>query len=297
MQTERKFVIDIGTNSIRLLEAECGREGIRTVSKKLNTVRIGEGVNKTRRLNPAAMERGVAAVRQFAREASGRGEIFAFATSAVRDAINRQEFLSWIEVETGIRAEVLSGTEEAACGAWGALAGRDGATIDIGGGSTEIAIMRGGNLIFAESIDIGCVRAFELFPGEEEESLRRWALDAFYRVNFPGVEDVYAIGGTATALAAAELGLAVYDPAAVQGYVLTNKAAQALSGRLAVMSVAERMEKMCMDERRAEVVVYGLAILLAFMDCFSVSRITVSEADNLEGYLLQKIGKEYKLYQ
>ncbi len=286
---ERKFVIDIGTNSVRLMEAEVVPGGIRTVSKQLDTVRIGEGVDKARRLSPAAIERGVGAVRRFWQSARGRGEIFAYATSAVRDAVNREEFLSRVRAETGIRVDLLSGREEAVCGARGALQGKDGATLDIGGGSTELAVVQKGHFLLAASVDIGCVRALELFPGEDAPAVRQWAEKAFSSVPYPGAERVYVIGGTATALAAADLRLEVYDPAAVQGHILTKEGAEALGKTLFPLSVEARMRRMFMDEQRAEVIVYGLFILLAFMEHYAVPRVTVSESDNLEGYLLGKL--------
>lgn len=291
---QKEFAIDIGTNSIRLLYAQIEQGKLRTVKKLVNTVRTGEGVNASGRLCEAAIRRTVEGIAEFVRQAKqwGAEEVLAFATSAVRDAQNGQAFVERVWQECGVKVQILQGEQEAVCGITGALGGKEqGAIIDIGGGSTEVAVMRRGKLASADSVNIGCVRGLELFAEEEYEKLIAWAKDAFLELNLKELPKLYAIGGTATALAAIDLGLETYDPRKVDGHEIAAQRLEALMGEILGLSKQERIQRMCLDGGRAEVIVYGLAVLLGFCRAYRVSEITVSEADNLEGYvLLRRMG-------
>lgn len=292
---QKEFAIDIGTNSIRLLYAKMEQGKLHTVKKLVNTVRTGEGVNASGRLCEAAIRRTIQGISEFVRQAKqwGAKEVLAFATSAVRDAENGQEFVECVWQECGVRVQILQGEQEAICGITGALGGKEqGAIIDIGGGSTEVAVMRQGKLVSADSVNIGCVRGLELFAEEEYEKLIAWAENSFLELNLQELPKLYGIGGTATALAAIDLGLEKYDPEKVDGHEIAAQRLEALMGEILRLSKQERIRRMCLDGGRAEVIVYGLAVLLGFCRAYHIPEIVVSEADNLEGYvLLKQMGK------
>ena len=161
----RVAAIDIGTNSIRLLKAEIENGQLRSGPKALNMTRIGEGVNETGVLSEAGMQRSVDALVGFEAEAKAWGaqKIFALATSAVRDAGNRDEFLNRVKKACGLEIEVISGEQEAKIGFLGVLAGVEDVegsilVIDVGGGSTELIVGDAGGIMFAHSANVGAVR-------------------------------------------------------------------------------------------------------------------------------------------
>lgn len=285
--TKTVFVIDVGSNSIRLMQAETDEKTVRCVKKWLVLARLGEKAPGSVDLSEAAMQRGAEAIAQLWEKAQGidaAAPVWAFATSAVRDAGNRECFLEMVKQRTGLTIQVLSGEQEALIGAAGALQGQDGGLIDIGGGSTELVVCRDGQVQFARSLNIGCVRARGLFAEQDAEA-ENWARRAFSECALPPAERTIAIGGAPTTLAAVALGLKTYDPVAVEGYLLRRAQLDALWDCLAPLTPAERAQAYCMEERRAEVILYGIAILRAFMDSFQIGQVTVSEADNLEGFL------------
>lgn len=286
---EKQFAIDIGTNSIRLLYAQVEGDKLRTVEKIVNTVRTGEGVNASGMLCEPAICRTVAGISEFVRQAKewGAEEVQAFATSAVRDSKNAQEFVQRIWQECGVRVQILQGEQEAICGIAGALHGKSqGAIIDIGGGSTEVAVMQCGQLVRAKSVNVGCVRGLEMFPEEEYEKVIAWAQEKFLELKFRDLPKLYGIGGTATALAAIDLGLRVYDRDKVDGHEISMNRLEKLMGEIRALSKEERISRMCLDSGRAEVIVYGLSVLLGFGRAYGIPGIAVSEADNLEGYVM-----------
>ncbi len=290
----KAFAIDIGTNSIRLLYATIEQGRLQTVEKCVNTVRTGEGVNASGRLCEAAIERTIKGISEFVRQAKlwGARQIPAFATSAVRDSKNAEEFVQRVWRECGVRVQILEGWQEAICGVAGALSGKEeGAIIDIGGGSTEVAVMRGGILECAESLNVGCVRGLELFAEDECERSIAWAQEKFAALNLHNLPKLYGIGGTATALAAIDLGLKEYDRKKVEGHEISMPRLEGLLPEIRSLSREERIARMCLDGGRAEVIVYGLCVLLGFGRAHQISGILVSEADNLEGYVLLKSEK------
>ena len=295
---DRVFVIDIGSNSIRLMQADLQEGAVTYCHKQLITARLGEKTPGTSAFTAAAIERGVSAVEELvgrAKSVDKNAPIWAFATSAVRDAENREDLLQQIKERTGVAVQVLSGAEEAEIGAAGALPGQDGGMLDIGGSSTEVVVKRHGKLILAHSFNIGCVRARNLFPDETDPAIYAWAYDAFCGLKRPKTDVTVAVGGTPTSLAAAVLELREYDPAAVDGCVLEKDALLALREQLLPLAPAQRAQRWCLDARRAEIILYGIAIILAFMDAYHVSQVVVSEADNLEGYLQYKLVQQKSL--
>jgi exopolyphosphatase/guanosine-5'-triphosphate,3'-diphosphate pyrophosphatase len=276
-------VIDIGSNSVRLMMWSDGT----TLYKQLDSTRLGEGIAFSGRLSPAAMERSAEAVKRFKTQAEreGANKVFAFATAAVRSAANGGEFVAMVKVLADIDAEVISGEEEAAIGLMGALGQKDGGIIDIGGGSTELTLKVGGMPVYSRSLDIGAVRLFDLCGRDKarlQTTIDQKILD-YGEVNC--TVPIYGIGGTVTSLAALSLGLKEYDPAKVQDHSLTKQEVACLADGLFSMTAEEIAATSCLPFRRAEIIAGGALLLSRLMNYLDLQSITVSERDNLEGYL------------
>lgn len=279
-------VIDIGSNSVRYM----GAEGGKTLFKKLKTTRLGEGISAAGRLSNAAMERTSRAVADFTKEARGAGatQIFAFATAAVRSAQNGGEFVSRVKELCGLQVDVVSGEREARLGLYGAVGSRDGGMIDVGGASTEVSYMKGGALCGCTSLPYGAVRLFDIC-GNDRAKLKKAVkglAPALKMITPCGT--TYAIGGTATTLAALHHKMKVYNPLLTDGTRLMREEAEEDFERLVSLSPKERMELCAMDEKRAEIIAGGTLLLLSVMRALRLTEITVSERDNLEGYLIEK---------
>ncbi|MCD8205948.1 MAG: hypothetical protein LUD29_04985 [Clostridia bacterium] len=278
-------VIDIGSNSVRLMMWQDGK----TLYKEINTTRLGEGTALSRTLLLEAMERTVLAVSAFAEKARREGaeDVLAFATEAVRSASNRTDFLNAVKDAAGLEVDVLSGETEAVMGAVGALSGGDGVVIDVGGASVEVTCLRGGKVKFARSFPVGCVRIYDV-AGRDYDLTYRAVDEALSGIDLPMCDGLkcYSIGGTATSLAAVALGLETYDPAAVDGYVLGTDWLDSFAKSASLLSVEEVKAMKGMDPRRADVIGGGAQILVYLARRLRKEEITVSEADNLEGYML-----------
>ncbi len=279
--------IDIGSNSVRLMMWADGK----TLYKRINTTRLGEGLAFSGRLSAAAVARTVAAVADFAARAAAEGadEVCAFATAAVRSAENRAEFLREVERVSGLRVDVIPGEEEARIGILGALGRADGGIIDIGGASTEITVQRGGVRIYGRSADVGVVRLRDMC-GRDADKLSRCiasAAESYGSVPCGGL-GMYAIGGTATTMAAVLLGLESYDPARVDGTRIGAADARRMAGDFLTMPVEQIKKVRGMDERRADVIGGGCLLMCRIMELLGISAVTVSERDNLEGYVLSR---------
>jgi exopolyphosphatase/guanosine-5'-triphosphate,3'-diphosphate pyrophosphatase len=279
-------VIDIGSNSVRLMMWSDGT----TLYKQLDSTRLGEGLALFGKLSPDAMERSAEAVKRFKEQAEREGaqKVFAFATAAVRSATNGGEFVALTKELAHIDVDVISGEEEAAIGLSGALGQDDGGIIDIGGGSTELTLRVGGMPVYSRSLDIGAVRLFDLCG--RKKTLLQTTIES--KIAEYGKVDhtvpVYGIGGTITSLAAVALGLKKYDPIKVQDFVLDKNAVVLLTDRLFSMTAEEIVNTTCLPFRRAEIIAGGALLLSRLMDYLRLDRITVSERDNLEGYLLRR---------
>ncbi len=283
----KKFaVIDIGSNSVRLLFVADGK----ILYKRLNTTRLGEGLTRAPYLLEGGITRTATAVAEFHAQALREGAegIYAFATAAVRTAKNRDLFLQKVKDLCGLRVEVISGEEEAEIGLTGALGKANGGVIDIGGASTEIVLREKGEIIYKRSIDVGVVRLKE-DCGRARLALEKRAREAciaFGKV--PTHLPFYAIGGTATTLAAQCLGLKEYSSAAVTGSVLSVKDVREITEKFYSLSVEETEGLPCMPKGRADVILGGAQLLLGLMEGLCISQITVSDRDNLEGYAIAR---------
>ena len=279
--------IDVGSNSVRLMVMADGK----TLYKQLETTRLSQGLAQTGVLTSEAIERTARAVQLFAAaaELNGAGTPYVFATAAVRSAANGGEFVARVKALTGIDVDVISGEQEAACGLAGALGGRDGGIVDLGGASTEITVRRGGSTAYSKSVNIGTVRLCDM-AGQEKPALQA-VIDeklAEYGALDLSRDRMYGVGGTATSLAAVFLGLEKYDPNAVHGTVLTAAWLKEEADILLSMTTEERKLVKGMDVRRADVIAGGCLLLYNILARFGAAALTVSESDNLEGYVILK---------
>ncbi len=294
--------IDCGTNSTRLLISD----GTEPVERLMRITRLGAGVDRTGRLDPEAVERTLSVLREY-REVMDRHEVAGVriaATSAARDAANRDDFFTAAEQVVGAAPELLSGAQEAELSFRGATAGLGDApgtslVVDIGGGSTEFAL--GGEHLYASlSVDIGCVRMTEKFlhhdpPLPEELSncltVVEQHLDDVAR-EVPGAGDAsrfIGLAGTVTTVAAVEIGLAEYDRDAIHHFVLTHDAAEDVFRTLATEAVADRVHNPGLEAGRADVIVGGCCVLVGIFRYFGFEECLVSEADILDGLVLSQL--------
>lgn len=276
-----KAVIDIGSNSVRLMLWADGK----SLYKRIETTRLGEGLAKTGEISPTAAERTASAVAAFAREAASLGaETFVFATAAVREAKNGGAFCRLVEKTCGLRPDVVSGEEEALLGLFGALPKGEGGVLDIGGASTEICLRQGGKISLKKSLPVGAVRLFDLC-GEDRAALEEVIGRELGGLNVFPQGKVYVIGGTGTTLASLKLGLREYRDELIRETPLTAEETAALADKLFSLSPAERKALPGMDPRRADIIAGGALLLLGLMQKLSLSAVYASDRDNLEGYL------------
>lgn len=290
---EAVAAIDCGTNSIRLLVTD----GERDLERRMRIVRLGAGVDRTGRLDPAAIERTREALAEYRAiiEAHGVSRIRMVATSASRDAANAADFHGMVRVTLGQPAEIISGTQEAALSFAGAVSGLDGEgpylVVDIGGGSTEF--VRGGRSVDRSiSMDIGCVRMTERHlptdpptPGQLAAVVRdvdEQVARALAHVG-AGPATLVGVAGTATTLAGIALGLDRYDSARIHHSVLPAAAVEDLATRLAAMDHDARAAIPVMHPGRVDVIIAGALILREIMRQTGFAEVIVSEHDILDG--------------
>lgn len=299
--------VDMGTNSTRVLVAEPRDGTLHILDRRQTITRLGQDVNATGRLADEAVERTLACLRDY-REILDRHSverIRAAATSAARDAANRDEFFDAVEDTIGVRPELLSGAEEGRMSFLGATGDLDHAlgpflVVDIGGGSTEFIV--GTDAVEGViSVDVGCVRLTEKFlehdpPLPEELTASISLTDAYLEDvvrEVPGVAEartLVGVAGTITTVAAVELGLATYDRDAIHHFRLTHDAAEDVFRTLATESRAQRIHNPGLEEARADVIVGGCCVLVALFRRFGFDEMIVSEADILDGLALSLVG-------
>jgi exopolyphosphatase/guanosine-5'-triphosphate,3'-diphosphate pyrophosphatase len=292
--------IDCGTNSTRLLVS--GADGA-PVERLMRITRLGRGVDRDRRLAPAAIERTVAVLRDYRAVMDGHGveHVRMTATSAARDATNREEFFAAAAEVIGVRPELLSGDEEGRlsfAGATAELARETGPwlVVDIGGGSTELIVGPGadGGPIAVRSLDVGCVRLTERYltsdppaPAQVAHTRRQVAtlLEQAERdePQFRSGRTLVGLAGTVAALAAIDQGLEGYDRARVHHYLLRRGAVERWLATLAGEPAAARRRRPGMESERADVIVGGTVALAEVMRHFDFDRCLTSEADILDG--------------
>ncbi len=277
-------VIDIGSNSVRLMLWAGGK----TLYKKIQTTRLGRGLEGGGVLLPDAIERTAIAVRDFAEEGRAAGAaVMAFATAAVRTASNGAAFCEKVKALCGIVVDVVSGQDEARLAVLGALGNRDGGIVDIGGASTEICLVKGGKAIFSRSLDVGAVRLFDACGEDMEKILTRVEGEIACLPRAEG-SPVYAVGGTAATLAGLKLQLTHYDPERLQDTILRRDQVGKTAQRLFSLPLEERKKLKGMDPSRADILGGAAVLLEKIMEKMDLAEVRFSDRDNLEGYLALK---------
>lgn len=301
----RIAAFDVGTNTVLMAVAERDATGqLVPVLERSDITRLGQGVDRTRRLAPEAIERTVTALARFAAEARALGvtAFVAGATSAARDADNGEELVAAVKQRAGITLEVLSGDAEAALVFRAVQAdfgkpNRPLLAIDIGGGSTEFIVGPArGAALFRRSLDVGSVRLTERMisthpiPAGEQEAIRAHVRSAL--TGLPGIEPgtfAVAVAATATTLEAVVRSDPSHRSAVVAGRLQADDLA-ALLQRLASMSLEERRVLPGVDPRRADVVCTGGFILLEVLRRFGLSSCSVSDRGVRWGLLHERFG-------
>jgi exopolyphosphatase/guanosine-5'-triphosphate,3'-diphosphate pyrophosphatase len=303
----RVAVVDIGTNSTRLLIAEVGGGTLEEIDRRSIVTRLGEGVDASGRLGDAPQQRVFAALDEYAAalDAHAAHRRFAVMTSAVRDAENGDAFSATVRERYGLDGRTLSGDEEARLTFLGATAARGGdaganlLVIDIGGGSTELVVGASGMVSFHVSTQAGVVRHTERHlhsdpPGDEQiQALARDARGVFEQA-VPAdvrqrVQAAVAVAGTATSCAAIDLGLEPYDPSRTEGHVVSATALEAMRARLAALPLGERRDVPGLHPDRAPTIVAGTVLLGEVLRAFRLDAFEVSERDILWGVALDAV--------
>jgi exopolyphosphatase/guanosine-5'-triphosphate,3'-diphosphate pyrophosphatase len=299
-------VVDLGTNSTRLLVAEVTDGRVKELERRSIVTRLGQGVDKSGRLADEAIERVLDALTKYREliDRHGAGTVVALATSAVRDSENGDEFRATLRDRFGLDARTISGDEEARLtflGATSARADRDDPTlvIDIGGGSTELVAGRpGADPDFHVSTQAGSVRQSERHlhddpPRPEQLEALRAEVRGIFGHSVPAqvreaVTRGIAVAGTATQLAAIDLAResAAGDRESVHGHTLELDSVRAMLDRLASVPLEDRRRVPGLDPDRAPTIVAGAAILVEAMRAFGLGRVEISETDILHGAAL-----------
>jgi exopolyphosphatase/guanosine-5'-triphosphate,3'-diphosphate pyrophosphatase len=295
----RVGVVDCGTNSIRLLIADIDGGNFREVTRQMQVVRLGQGVDETNQFHPDALERTFAAVDLYAGEIARRGveKIRFCATSATRDAINRNIFIDGVKERLGIEPEVISGDEEARlsfAGATREFNRSDGPflVVDIGGGSTEF-VLGTDSVESAISVNIGCVRMAERHfrndpPTADEITIARNdiqnAIDiASASVDIKSAKTLVCVAGTATTVAAAALNMPEYDRHAIHLSRISADQVHAVSNNFLNMTRDERAALGYMHPGRVDVITAGSLVLSKIVKATGAKEFVASENDILDG--------------
>jgi exopolyphosphatase/guanosine-5'-triphosphate,3'-diphosphate pyrophosphatase len=297
--TARRAVIDVGTNSVKLLVADLNSEQVIPVVETGIQTRLGEGFYETNRLIPAAIERTTTAIVQLLDSALTYKPEFiqVIATSAARDAKNRQELLDAIRRQTGHEVRVLSGELEAELAFRGAVSQYlhlpgPKLIMDVGGGSTELIVGQGGSIVFRESYPLGAVRLFETYPpndipgsgflaylrSELSNYLRATILPELTRVLPESRSDLLLIGtgGTAGVLGRVELGLDDFDRDKLESLNLSSARVSELLEEQASKSLSDRKKIRGLPEQRADIFLFGTAIFEAVMRNINLPALKIS---------------------
>lgn len=301
--TKRVAAIDCGTNSVRLLIADIVGDELRDVERLMEIVRLGQGVDRTGRLAPEALERTFTAMRGYRRliDKHGATAVRVVATSATRDAANRQEFVDGVREIFGVEPEVVTGAEEAELSFTGATRGLERLglptpylVVDIGGGSTEF-VVGADRVESALSVDIGCVRlaerhlkdagdppsvaALEAVVGDVERALDRVTDE----VPVERAHTLVGLAGTVTTIAGIALDLPAYDPERIHHAIVSAEDVHSVTRRLVAMTHGERAAIAVMHPGRVDVIGAGALILDRIVRRFAFAQVVVSEHDILDG--------------
>jgi exopolyphosphatase/guanosine-5'-triphosphate,3'-diphosphate pyrophosphatase len=299
----RVAVVDMGTNSTRLLVAAVEGGRVEEIERRSTVTRLGRGVDTSQQLATEAIDDVAKAVGEYIGiyDPLEPDDIVVLATSAVRDAENSGAFIAELRERFALDARILTGDEESRLTYLGAVAGRPSAdgtlVVDIGGGSTEIVVGSGHEMTFHASLQAGTVRHTERHvrhdppTGRELEALaedvRKMIFAELAAAEYFDIETGIAVAGTSTSLAAIDQELDPYDPEKVHGYVLSLDAIQRMFSMLSGKTLEERLEVTGLHPGRAPTIVAGVVILIQVMRAFGLQEIEVSEHDILHGAALE----------
>ena len=302
--------VDCGTNSLRLLIAESKPEGgLVDLDRQTEIVRLGQGVDATGEFHPDALKRTFAVTEKYAKLITNAGvptdKIHFVATSASRDAKNRDEFFEGIKSRLGVLPDVITGDAEARLSFTGALSrvrpeGDPVLVMDIGGGSTEFIVgSSAGEMESAISLDIGSVRLTERFlkvnpPAEDDLARAADYVDQMLEgsgVDFDSIGTWIGVAGTATTLAGVYLELEHYDRDRVHGSSIPRHDVDGLLRRLSGMTVAEIRSLPSMHPDRADVITGGTLVAARVAERLGVAHMLVSESDILDGVALAMLDR------
>ena len=290
-----RAAIDIGSNTVHLLVGVVQEGKVNVSLQVVRTTRLGEGC-KDRVLLDVSMERTVNALADFQEILLDHGVTELpkiVATSAIREAKNAGVLLERIRAKTGWQVKTISGEEEAALSFAGAasllpMQGEPMMVVDIGGGSTEFICSGRTGQVFAESIPLGIVRVAQEQLSIAEIATRIASIRAKIAEGLGGLpKKIIAVGGTATDVSAALLGIRQYAREKVHGFSLTEKALTDLKKELTPLTGGERWERYPILGERSEIIIGGLDILLQILAAFQCEAFTVSDAGILDGLLLE----------
>jgi exopolyphosphatase/guanosine-5'-triphosphate,3'-diphosphate pyrophosphatase len=295
----RVAAIDCGTNSIRLLIADISGGKFKEVLRDMEIVRLGQGVDENKSFHPDAINRTLAAVEKFKNQLAGKGveKIRFCATSATRDAANRDLFIDGVRQILGVEVEVIPGEEEARLsfnGATKELLQSDAPflVVDIGGGSTEF-VYGNKEVEFAKSVDIGCVRMSERHLKSQPVEMSQVAqaiididkaiAQAAAVVPISTAKTLVAVAGTATTIAAAALDLETYDRYAIHLSRIPAEKVHKVSAAFQAMTKSEISKLGFMHPGRVDVITAGSLVLSRVMAATGATEFVASESDILDG--------------
>ena len=303
MESVRRAVIDVGTNSIKLLVADVAGRNVQPVHEESRQTRLGRGFYETRRLQSEPIAYSANAVADFARTAHQHGtrSIRVIATSAARDAVNPEDLISAIESASGLKVEIISGGQEAGWAFQGVTTGPELAKtplllLDVGGGSTQFILGRGDHKHFAHSFPLGAVRLLEKFPHSDPPTRAEFTACRDWLKNFlqtevrPKLEpalrretdsqsagiQLVGTGGTSSILARIEAKLDRYDRERLEATRLSLEQVKAHRKRLWSLPLAERKEITGLPKLRADVILPGVVIYEVVMEEFGFKLLRVS---------------------
>lgn len=299
--------IDVGTNMVRLRVERVSAEWHSLVAHDWAITRLGGGQQPGGPLDARAVERTMVVLERFADRARalGASAVWVAATSAVREASNRHDFVNRARVRAGLAVDVIGGAEEARLDALGAVADLggdvgDALLVDIGGGSTELVRIEAGRVVRGVSFPVGVVRLTERFVRGDPPSRRELDdLEAASRAALASARDLVprsaaltaeliANSGTAATLAAVDLGLAELDPDRLRAHLVQRESVEQIYRRLASITAARRLEVPGVVAGREDLIVAGLALLREVMDLVGATRVRVSTGGLLEGLLVDR---------
>lgn len=295
--------VDVGTNSTRLLIVEYENGNYQVLERDLVITRLGEGVDENNLLKKEAIKRTVNALEKYDKKINDYEvkSTKVVGTSALRDVKNKENFTRLLQKNTKLNLQVISGTEEAQYiyrGVKTDLCNKDFLIIDIGGGSTEF-IWEKENKVIEKSLDIGAVRLTERVINNSKKPLSKKEYNILKKeinnilvnenIDKLKTKKLIGVGGTITTLAAMNLKLKMYSSEKIHKHVLTKDKADKIFGKLAKRNFYKRKEIAGLNEKRADIITAGAAILKFIMEIINIGEIQISERDILFGLINEAI--------